>query len=134
MVSVKFLEDIASNLRRDVIIGTSHAGSGHLTSSFSCADIISVLFFNELSLDSSNPNNPENDEFVLSKGHAAPVYYAGLIRRGLIKEDIETLRKLTSNLEGHPIPSHAMPWIKVATGSLGQGLSVGCGMALASKM
>src|SRR3989344_7989464 len=102
MVTAKVLKDIAHNLRRDCIIGTTSAGSGHLTSSLSCADIMSVLFFNELRLDESNPNNQENDEFILSKGHAAPVYYSALIRRGLLKENMKNLRKLSSSLEGHP--------------------------------
>ncbi|MBS3072446.1 transketolase [Candidatus Pacearchaeota archaeon] len=132
MVSDKQLQDIANVLRRDVAIMTTHAGSGHITSCFSCAEIVSCLFFNEMFLDINNPENPDNDEFILSKGHSAPILYSALFRAGCIKDNLNHLRKLHSKLEGHPIP-RGFPWIKVATGSLGQGLGVGIGMALASK-
>ncbi|PIN92938.1 transketolase [Candidatus Pacearchaeota archaeon CG10_big_fil_rev_8_21_14_0_10_31_24] len=127
------LQDIATLIRRDSIISTTEAGSGHPTSSMSCADILSALFFEEMSYDIKNPDNPDNDEFILSKGHAAPALYSALIRSECIKEDIKSLRKANSNLEGHPMP-RSLKWIKVATGSLGQGLSIGVGMALASKL
>ena len=130
---MKNLKDIASILRRDSIKMTSEAGSGHPTSCLSCAEIISVLFFNEMSYDITNPNNPDNDEFVLSKGHAAPILYSALYRAGCIKDNLLSLRKINSRLEGHPIP-RSLPWIKVATGSLGQGLGVGVGFALAAKL
>lgn len=99
----------------------------------SCAEIMSVLFFHEMAYDTKNPCNPDNDEFILSKGHAAPILYSSLYRAGCIRDDLMSLRKMSSRLEGHPVPS-SLPWVKVATGSLGQGLSVGVGMALASKM
>jgi transketolase len=126
------LKNIANILRRDSLISTSAAGSGHPTSCLSCAEIMSVLFFHEMHYDPTNPLNSNNDEFVLSKGHAAPILYSALFRAGCIKEDLNSLRNLNSNLEGHPIPN-SLKWIKVATGSLGQGLSVGVGMAIASK-
>ena len=127
------LQDIANVLRRDVAIMTTHAGSGHPTSCFSCAELISCLFFNEIKWDVKNPNNPDSDEFILSKGHAAPILYSALFRAGAIKDNLIGLRNLHSRLEGHPIPK-SFPWVKVATGSLGQGLSIGIGMALASKI
>jgi transketolase len=94
---------------------------------------MSVLFFNEMKYDSKNPFNPDNDEFILSKGHAAPILYSALYHSKCIKNDLVKLRELNSPLEGHPIPK-SVNWVKVATGSLGQGLSVGVGMALASKL
>ena len=130
---IEKLEKMANVLRRDSLKATTAAGSGHATSSLSCADVISVLFFSEMSYDIGNPFNPDNDEFILSKGHASPVLYSALFRAGCIREDLTSLRKLKSNLEGHPMP-RSLPWVKVATGSLGQGLSVGVGMALASKL
>ena len=134
MLNAKQLSEIASLLRRDVLKATTAAGSGHATSCLSAADILSVLFFHELALDKTNPHNPDNDEFILSKGHAAPLLYASLKRAGLMTHDLSNLRKITSPLEGHPVPSLEMPWVKAATGSLGQGLSIGLGMALAAKM
>lgn len=131
MASNQELQIIAGILRRDSIMSTTSAGSGHPTSCLSCAEIMACLFFNELKLDAKNSNNLDNDEFILSKGHASPILYSSLFHRGLIKENILSLRNLNSNLEGHPMPK-SIPWVKVATGSLGQGLSVGAGMALAS--
>lgn len=129
----KELQDIANILRRDSLISTTSASSGHPTSCLSCAEIISVLFFNEMSFNPKRPNNLDNDEFILSKGHAAPILYSALFHSKCIKDNLEDLRKLKSNLEGHPMP-RSLPWIKTATGSLGQGLSVGVGMALAAKL
>ncbi len=127
------LEYIADLMRRDVLEMTTAAGSGHPTSCLSCAEIMSVLFFNEMKYDTGNPFNPDNDEFVLSKGHAAPILYSALYRAGCVNKDLMTLRKFGSPYEGHPMPN-ALKWVKVATGSLGQGLAVGVGMALAAKM
>jgi transketolase len=128
----KELQDLANILRRDSLIMTSKADSGHPTSCLSFAELLSCLFFNELKLDTKNPNNPDNDEFILSKGHAAAILYSCLKHIGVLTENLENYRKLTSDLEGHPTPE--LKWIKVATGSLGQGLSIGAGMALASKL
>ena len=94
---------------------------------------MSVLFFNEMKYDIKSPRYENNDEFILSKGHAAPILYSALFRAGCIHYDLKSLRKLTSHLEGHPMPRD-IKWVKVATGSLGQGLSVGVGMALAAKL
>ena len=133
MVTIRTLENAAAVLRRDVLKMTTAAGSGHPTSCMSCAEIMSTLFFEEMKYDTSNPNNPDNDEFILSKGHAAPILYASLFRAGCIKNNLDDLRKLSSPLEGHPMPN-SLKWVKAATGSLGQGLSVGVGFALASKL
>jgi len=126
------LEDIANILRRDSLIMTTKAGSGHPSSCLSCAEILSCLFFDEMHFDPLNPKDPDNDEFILSKGHAAPILYSSLFRAGCIKDNLLDLRKISSRLQGHPIP-HLYGWIKVATGSLGQGLSVGIGYSLAAK-
>ncbi len=134
MLIIKNLQDIANILRRDVIEATTLAGSGHLTSCLSCAEIISCLFFAQMQYDIKNPENPDNDEFILSKGHAAPILYSALYRTKAINHHPSSLRKLKSPLEGHPIPSSHLPFVKVATGSLGQGFSIGTGMALAGKM
>ena len=132
-MNTKTLQDMANILRRDVLKMTTAAGSGHPTSCLSCAEIMSVLFFNEMSYDPKNPFNPDNDEFILSKGHAAPILYSSLYHAGCIKNDLMKLRKLNSSLEGHPLP-RSVNWIKAATGSLGQGLSVGVGFGLAGKL
>ncbi len=130
----KILKDIADILRRDSLKMTSAAVSGHPTSCLSSAEIISTLFFSEMRYDTKNAFNPDNDEFILSKGHAAPILYSALFHAGCITENLLNLRKISSVLEGHPKPSSRIPWIKFATGSLGQGLSVGAGMALAGKL
>ncbi len=133
MADTKDLKNIANILRRDVLKMTTKAGSGHPTSCLSCAEIMSVLFFNEMSYNTKDAFDADNDEFILSKGHAAPILYAALSRAGCIDEDLMSLRRFDSRLEGHPLPS-ALNWVKAATGSLGQGLSAGVGMALASKL
>ena len=126
------LQILANILRRDVLEMTTKAGSGHPTSCLSCAEIMATLFFDEMKWDVKNPDNPDNDEFILSKGHAAPILYSALFRAGAIKNNLMSLRKLNSELEGHPTPR--LKFVKVATGSLGQGASIGVGMALAGKM
>ncbi len=133
MVSNSGLQDAANLLRRDVLEMTSNAGSGHPSSCLSCAEIMSVLFFNEMSYDRSYAESLSNDEFVLSKGHAAPILYAALKRADCISYDLNELRKISSPLEGHPIPQLG-GWVKAATGSLGQGLGIGAGMALAARL
>lgn len=132
MTGNRELQDLAHHLRRDSIRMTTEAGSGHPTSCMSCAELVSVLFFDEMSFDSGDAYNPDNDEFVLSKGHAAPIYYAALEHAGCIEAPLESLRDLDSQLQGHPMPA-SIDWVKVATGSLGQGLSIGAGMALAAR-
>jgi len=126
------LHEIATRLRRDCITMTSEAGSGHPTSCLSAADVTAVLFSEVLRFDVPHPANPRNDRVVLSKGHAAPLLYAAWAESGAIPVDtLATLRRWGSDLEGHPTPR--FPWADVATGSLGQGLSVGLGMALAAR-
>lgn len=130
---IKDLEAIASLLRRDSLTSTTSAGSGHPSSCLSCAEIMSTLWFKEMNYNNKNCEDEDNDEFVLSKGHAAPILYSCLIRSGCIKEKINDLRKRKSHLEGHPLP-RSIKWIKAATGSLGQGLSITLGMALGARM
>jgi|APHM01.1.fsa_nt_gi Transketolase len=126
------LEKLSDLLRRDVIEMTTEAGSGHPTSCMSCAEVFSVLFFDEMNYDPEDASNPGNDEFVLSKGHSAPIWYASLDRAGAIDENLDSLRKLDSHLQGHPMPI-SLEWVEEATGSLGQGLSIATGKALAAK-
>ena len=129
---VEILEQKANDLRIHSITSTAAAGSGHPTTCMSCAEIISTLFFHVMRYDPKDPNNPNNDRFILSKGHAAPILYAAWAELGIVsREDLLDLRKIDSDLEGHPTPR--LDWIDVATGSLGQGLSVGVGMAINSK-
>src|SRR5256885_9847006 len=99
------LKNVATRLRIDSVRATSEAGSGHPTSCASAADIVAALFFSEMRYDARNPQNPDNDRFVLSKGHAAPILYAAWAEVGLLKrEDLRTLRRIDSDLEGHPTP------------------------------
>ncbi|WP_193195706.1 transketolase [Nostoc sp. MG11] len=124
--------ELAQQLRVDSIRATTIAGSGHPTSSMSAADLIAVLISKYLRYDFDNPHYPNNDRFILSKGHAAPLLYAMYKAAGVISdEELLSLRKLGSRLEGHPTP--VLPWVDVATGSLGQGLPIGVGVALAGK-
>jgi transketolase len=123
---------MANRLRRHSLVSTTEAGSGHPTSCFSCADLVSTIFFQFLRFDLTRPDHPANDRFVLSKGHAAPVLYAALAEGGAFPvEKLLTLRRIDSELEGHPTPRS--PWVDVGTGSLGQGLAIGVGMALALR-
>ena len=127
-----FLKQKATNLRIHSIVSTSEAGSGHPTTCLSAADIVSALFFHAMRYDTTNAQNPNNDRFILSKGHAAPLLYAAYAEAGIIPtEKLRTLRQIDSILEGHPTPR--FEWTEVATGSLGQGLSLGLGMALNGK-
>ena len=127
-----FLKQKATNLRIHSIISTSEAGSGHPTTCLSAADIVSALFFHAMRYDRSEAQHPNNDRFILSKGHAAPLLYAAYAEAGIIPtEKLRTLRQIDSILEGHPTPR--FEWTEVATGSLGQGLSLGLGMALNGK-
>lgn len=124
--------EVAQQLRVDSIRSTTAAGSGHPTSSMSAADLAAVLLSEYLQYDFSNPTNPNNDHLILSKGHAAPLLYAMYKAAGAVTDaELLTLRKLGSRLEGHPTPD--LPWVDVATGSLGQGLPIGVGVALAGK-
>jgi transketolase len=129
---LRSLESVARKLRRLVIQMTTEAGSGHPTSCMSCADIIAALFFHEMRWDPKDPTARNVDEFVLSKGHAAPILWAVLHEAGAISDDLMSLRRFGSKLEGHPTPVN--PWVKIATGSLGQGLAAANGMALANRL
>ncbi len=129
---VTMLQNKATHLRIESVRATTEAGSGHPTSCCSAADIVATLFFAVMRYDPKDPKHPNRDRFVLSKGHAAPLLYAAWAEAGLFdKAELLKLRTLTSDLEGHPTPR--LPFVDVATGSLGQGLSAGVGMALNAK-
>jgi transketolase len=131
--SVETLSGIANQLRIHSINATTAAGSGHPTSCCSAADLVAALFFAHLRYDPTNPAYPNNDRFILSKGHAAPLLYAAWAEAGLFPaSELLKLRTLDHDLEGHPTPR--LPFVDVATGSLGQGLSVGVGMALSARL
>src|SRR5436190_13316679 len=124
--------DLAQQLRVDSIRSSTAAGSGHPTSSMSAADLMSVLLLSYLHYDFDNPKNPNNDHLIFSKGHASPLLYSIFKAAGAVSdEELLTLRKFGSRLEGHPTP--ILPWVDVATGSLGQGLPIGVGIAIAGK-
>jgi len=126
------LHNKATQLRIDSVLATTEAGSGHPTSCASAADIVATLFFSIMRYDPKNPKHPANDRFILSKGHAAPLLYAAWAETGLFdRKELLRLRTLDSDLEGHPTPR--LSFVDVATGSLGQGLSAGIGMALNAK-
>jgi transketolase len=130
--SLELLKDLATQLRIDSVRATSEADSGHPTSCLSAAEIIAALFFAEMRFDPQDPQHPEADRFVLSKGHAAPILYAAWAAAGLFPRDhLLTLRKFTSDLEGHPMPR--LPFVDVATGSLGQGICAAVGIALNAR-
>jgi len=130
---IELLKGIANQLRIHSITSTTAAGSGHPTSCCSAADVVATLFFGHMRYDAKNPHYYNNDRFILSKGHAAPLLYAAWAETGLFPaSDLLTLRKFNSNFEGHP--TLRLPFVDVATGSLGQGLSVGAGMARAARL
>lgn len=130
--SLQILQEKATQLRIDSVLATTEAGSGHPTSCASAAEIASVLFYSVMRFDPRDPHRPDNDVFVLSKGHAAPLLYAAWAEAGAFpRERLLTLRRGDSDLEGHPTPR--LPFVDVATGSLGQGLSVGVGIAYGAK-
>ena len=129
------LAKIANEVRKNVVTALHSAKSGHPGGSLSAADMLTFLYFEEMNgLDPKNPNKPDRDRFVLSKGHAAPGLYGVLAEKGFIpKEDLTTLRKIDSYLQGHPDMKHT-PGVDMSAGSLGQGISAAVGMALAGKM
>ena len=132
-VRVPALMNIATRLRIDSVRSTSEAGSGHPSTCCSAAEIVAALFFAEMRYDPRDPQNPDSDRFVLSKGHAAPLLYAAWAEAGLLKrEDLLALRRIDSDLEGHPTPR--LSFVDVATGSLGQGLCAGVGIALNARL
>jgi len=131
---VRGLEEIAITVRQEIVKMTSNAKSGHLGGSLSCVDILVALYFHYLKHNPQNPSWPERDRFVLSKGHAAPAFYATLALSGYFPtEELKTFRDIDSRLQGHP-DNKKTPGVEVSTGSLGQGLSVAVGMALGFKL
>lgn len=129
----KFLEHKAYKMRVESLQMTTQAGSGHPTSALSAADIVAALFFYAMRFDPDNFKNPNNDHFILSKGHAAPILYAAWAELGkLTQDELMTLRKFGSPLEGHPVPR--LEYVEAATGSLGIGLGIGAGKVLASRL
>jgi transketolase len=129
------LEAIARRIRRDIVTSTTAAGSGHPSTSLSMVEIMTVLYFGGvLRYDPSAPADPQRDRFILSKGHGAPGLYATLAEAGYFPvEELQTLRQLGSRLEGHP-NMNRLPGVEASTGSLGQGLSMGIGHALALRL
>jgi transketolase len=131
---IKELENKAGELRRHVIRIIYEAGSGHPGGSLSATDVITVLYFHVLNVNPEEPDWEDRDRFLLSKGHAAPALYAALAERGFFPiEELKTLRKMGSRLQGHP-DMRKTPGVEASTGSEGQGLSIGVGMALAAKL
>ncbi len=128
------LQIMACKVRMGIIESTHAARCGHPGGSLSAADLLTYLYFQELNVDPRNPGWEERDRFVLSKGHCAPALYAALAHRGFFPvEDLLTLRKVDSYLQGHP-NMNSVPGVDMSTGSLGQGISAACGMALAAKL
>ena len=128
------LQKMAVEVRKGAVTGVYNAKSGHPGGSLSAADIYTYLFFEELNIDPKNPDKADRDRFVLSKGHTAPGYYATLANRGFFPvDDLKTLRKVGSYLQGHPDKKH-IPGVDMSSGSLGQGISAAVGMALSAKL
>ena len=127
------LRSICTEVRKDIINEVAAAGSGHPGGSLSCTELMVATYFTQMRVDPENPQDPDRDRFVLSKGHCAPALYAVLARKGFFdKEELLTLRKTHSRLQGHP-DSKKTPGVDAATGSLGQGVSIATGMALGAK-
>lgn len=130
----EFLAETARKIRIGIIEGVYNAASGHPGGSLSIADLLSFLYFEEMKIDPDSPHAPERDRFVLSKGHAAPALYSALANRGYFPVDeLKTLRKIDSRLQGHP-DMKGTPGVDMSTGSLGLGISAACGMAMAGKL
>ncbi len=128
------LAKIACKVRMGIIEGTFNAKSGHPGGSLSITEILTYLYFNEMNIDPENPAMDSRDRFVLSKGHAAPALYSVMAQRGYFPvEELKTLRKVDSRLQGHP-SMKCLPGIDISSGSLGQGISAACGMALGAKL
>ncbi len=137
MAEIKELERIASQVRRDIVRMVADAGNGHPGGSLGCADVITALYFEIMNISPSNfrIDGKGEDVFLLSNGHIAPVWYSVLSRRGYFGiEELGTLRLLGSRLQGHPTPAKGIPGVRVASGSLGQGLSTAIGVASAKKL
>lgn len=127
------LKHICTQVRRDIINMVTDAGCGHPGGSLSCVELLAGVYFTQMKVDPAHPRDEDRDRFILSKGHCAPAYYSVLARVGFFPpEELSTLRKLHSRLQGHP-DSKKTPGVDAATGSLGQGVSLAAGMALAAK-
>ena len=130
----KGLKEIARNIRKDIVSMIHTSKSGHPGGSLSAVEILTALYFDEMNIDPNNCKMEDRDRFVLSKGHAAPVLYATLAQKGYFdREELKGLRKINRMLQGHP-DMKGTPGVEMSTGSLGQGFSVACGMAMASKL
>ena len=128
------LQKMAVEVRKGIVTGVHAAKAGHPGGSLSAADVFTYLYFEEMNIDPQDPKNPDRDRFVLSKGHTAPGLYSALANRGYFPvEDLLTLRHIGSHLQGHPCIQHT-PGIDMSSGSLGQGISAACGMALSAKL
>lgn len=124
----------ANNVRKGIVTAVHSAGAGHPGGSLSSADLMTFLYFEEMNIDPKEPKNPDRDRFVLSKGHCAPALYSVMAERGYFPvSELTTLRKLGSRLQGHPSMNY-LPGIDMSSGSLGQGISAACGMALSAKL
>lgn len=133
-MNIDELKKHSNNIRKNIVKMVGTAGSGHPGGSLSIADIMTVLYFDKMNIDVINTTMDNRDRFVLSKGHAAPALYATLAKRGYFeREELNHLRKLGSMLQGHP-DMKKIPGVEMSTGSLGQGFSVACGMAMAAKL
>lgn len=128
------LQKMANEVRKGIVTAVHSAKAGHPGGSLSAADLFTYLYFEEMNIDPQNPNKPDRDRFVLSKGHTAPGYYSALAHRGFFPVDyLPTLRHIGSHLQGHPCMQHT-PGVDMSSGSLGQGISVAVGMALSAKL
>jgi transketolase len=137
LATIEELNEMARQIRRDIINMLLISKSGHSGGPLGTADIFAALYFNVLNIDNENPYKEDRDYVYLSIGHIAPVWYATLARRGYIPiEELKTLRKVNGRLQGHPAPlkTHGVPGVEIASGSLGQGLSIAVGTALALKL
>lgn len=133
-VNEQMLKEQAKEIRKDIVTMIGQAKSGHPGGSLSAAEIVTYLYFEEMNVDPANPGWEDRDRFVLSKGHAAPVLYAALARRGFFPvEELSTLRKIGSHLQGHP-DMRKVPGVDLSTGSLGTGFSAATGIAMACKL
>ena len=130
----QLVQEKAKQIRASIVKAVTAANSGHPGGSLSIADVMSLLYFVEMNVNPENPSDPNRDRFVLSKGHAAPALYATLAEKGYFsKDELLNLRKIDHMLQGHPDMKHT-PGVDMSTGSLGQGISAACGMALAGKI
>lgn len=128
------LKKMANDIRKGIVTAVHAAKAGHPGGSLSCADIMTYLYFEEMNVDPKDPKKADRDRFVLSKGHCAPALYSTLAHKGFFPvEELETLRKLGSHLQGHPCMQHT-PGVDMSSGSLGQGISIATGMALSAKL